>query len=51
MEKNIQSVLKMEKLVFDKINFQRIGFESAEELKIEITSKVSQHQDLSLIHI
>ncbi len=51
MEKNIQSVLKMEKLVFDKINFQRIGFESAEELKIEITSKVSQHQDADVYRV
>lgn len=47
MEKNrnIESVLKLNKLVFDKIEFQRLGFRNENELELEIQSNVSQRGD------
>lgn len=49
MKKNetIQSVLNLNKVVFDKIEFKRIGFgdSSEHELEFEIQSNIAQRQD------
>ena len=37
--KNIESVLKLNKIVFDKIEFNRLGFKNDKELEFEIQSK------------
>lgn len=42
-KKNIQSALSLEKIVFDKIEFNRLGFSSDKELEIEIQSSVVYH--------
>lgn len=44
-EKNIQSVLILNKIVFDKIEFRRIGFSSNKELEVEIQSNIAQRSD------
>lgn len=38
--KNIESVLKLNNLVFDKINFERHGFKSDNEFRFEISSEI-----------
>lgn len=43
--KNVISVLKLDKLVFDKINFTRLGFKNKKPLKLELASKVSKKED------
>lgn len=40
----IESVLKLNKLVFDKIEFTRLGFKNNEELEIEIQSNISERE-------
>ena len=40
--KNIESVLKLNKIVFDKIEFNRLGFKNDKELEFEIQSNISQ---------
>lgn len=64
MEKQ-KSVLRMDKIIFDKIEFRRLGLSSNQELEIELNSGITQKQDeevykvtlvlkgnkLSLIHI
>ena len=44
-KKNIQSVLKLNKMVFDKIEFQRLGLKTENELELEIQSNIAQRQD------
>ena len=41
-KKNIQSALSLEKIVFDKIEFNRLGFSSDKELEIEIQSSIAK---------
>lgn len=43
--KNIESVLRLNKIVFDKIEFNRLGFKSDKEVELEIQSNISQRQD------
>lgn len=43
--KNIESVLRLNKVVFDKIEFTRLGFKNDEELELEIQSNISQRQN------
>ena len=38
--KNIESVLKLNKIVFDKIEFNRLGFKNDKELEFEIQSNI-----------
>ena len=40
--KNIESVLKLNKIVFDKIEFNRLGFKNDKEHEFEIQSNISQ---------
>lgn len=42
---NIKSNLSMEKLVFDKIEFQRLGFKNENELKLQFQSHILQKKD------
>ena len=41
-KKNIQSAHSMAKIVFDKIEFNRLGFSSDKELEIEIQSSIAK---------
>ena len=41
----IESALKLEKLVFDKILFERHGFKNESELKMNMQVRLSQKQD------
>lgn len=41
----IESVLKLKKLVFEKINFERLGFRNDKELELKIKSSISESID------
>ena len=41
MEKQ-KSVLRMDKIIFDKIEFRRLGLSSNQELEIELNSGITQ---------
>ncbi|MCD7862144.1 MAG: Preprotein translocase subunit SecB [Lachnospiraceae bacterium] len=43
--KSIESVLKLNMIAFDKIEFERSGFMNDNELELEILSNISQRQD------
>ena len=43
--KDIQSILKLERIVFETIEFKRINFSSDHELKIQIQSNIAQKQN------
>ncbi|MCI8483405.1 MAG: Preprotein translocase subunit SecB [Lachnospiraceae bacterium] len=47
MEKReaVLSALKLEQIVFDKIEFKRLGFSSEKELELGIQSKIMQKED------
>lgn len=47
----IKSALSLEKVIFDKIEFQRLGFSSEKELEIEILSNISQREDDELYRV
>lgn len=49
--KDIQSVLKLNKIVFDKIEFNRFGFKTDNELELEIQSQISQRQDAEVYKV
>lgn len=49
--KSIESILKLNKVVFDKIEFQRLGFENDNELELEIQSNISQRQDTEIYKV
>lgn len=49
--KNIKSSLNMEKLVFDKIEFRRLGFKTESELKLQIQSHISQKKDSEIYKV
>lgn len=53
MEKNksIESVLKLDKIVFDKIEFKRLGFKNDNELELEIESNVSQRDNADIYKV
>jgi preprotein translocase subunit secB len=40
--KEIESVLKLNKLVFDKIEFNRLGFKNDKDLELELQSSISE---------
>lgn len=43
--KNFNSALRLEKAVFDKIEFKRLGFKSDKEVELEIQSGIKKKQD------
>lgn len=49
--KSIESILKLNKIVFDKIEFKRLGFENDNELELEIQSNISQRQDTEIYKV
>lgn len=49
--KNIESVLKLNKLVFDKIEFKRLGFENDTKLELEIQSNIAQRHDTEVYKV
>lgn len=53
MEKKegIESVLKLDRLVFDKLEFTRLGFKNDKELEIEIQSSVSQKAETNIYKV
>lgn len=51
MERGIQSVLHLDKIVFDTIEFKRVGFSSDKELELEIQSNIAQRQDTEVYKI
>lgn len=53
MEKkeSIESVLKLDRLVFDKLEFTRLGFKNDKELGIEIQSSVSQKAETNIYKV
>lgn len=44
--KNINSMLKLDQLVFDKIEFNRKGFQNNEEVTFEIEVQIGQGNDV-----
>lgn len=49
--KNIESVLRLNKVVFDKIEFTRLGFKNDEEFELEIQSNISQRQNPDIFKV
>lgn len=41
-DRRIESVLKLKKIVFDKIEFNRIGFRNDEDFNLEIQSSIAK---------
>ncbi len=50
-KETLQSVLQLDKIVFDKIEFRRLGFSSEKELELEIQSSISQKQNADIYRI
>lgn len=50
-QKTIQSSLKLERLVFDKIEFKRLGFSTEHELEFQLESNIAQHRDGNIYRI
>lgn len=48
---SIHSVLKLNNLVFDKIEFKRMGFQNDNEIDLEIQSNISQRQGIDIYRI
>lgn len=48
---NMYSVLKLDRLVFDKIEFKRLGFKNDEEVELELQSSISQKQGAEIYKI
>lgn len=44
-DRRIESVLKLKKIVFDKIEFNRIGFRNDEDFNLEIQSSIAKKKD------
>lgn len=49
--KSIKSVLKLNKIVFDKIEFKRLSFKNDNELELEIQSNTSRRQDTEVYKV
>lgn len=50
-KKDINSSLKLEKTVFDRIEFKRLGFKSEDSLKLEIQSSIGKRQDEDIYRV
>lgn len=48
---NIQSILKLDRLLFDKIEFRRFGFQNDKEIELEIESNISQKPDTNIYKV
>lgn len=49
--KKIESVLKLNKIVYDKIEFKRSGFKNDRKLELELQSNISQRQDTDIYRV
>lgn len=49
--KRIDSVLKLNKIVFDKIIFNRLGFKNDNEFKMELQSNISQRDETEIYKV
>ena len=49
--KKLESVLKLNKIVYDKIEFKRLGFKNDRELELELQSNISQRQDADIYRV
>ena len=49
--KNINSALRLERAVFDKIEFKRLGFKSDEEVELKIQSGIGKKQDEEIYRV
>lgn len=50
-KKSIESALKLNKIVFDKIEFNRLGFKNNSELELEIQSNILQRQNADIYKV
>jgi len=50
-QKSIQSSLHLEKLVFDKIEFKRLGFANENELEYELESSIAQRKEDNIYRV
>lgn len=50
-ENNIQSILHLDRLVFDKIEFKRLGFSSEKSIELKIQSNIAQRQDSQVYRV
>lgn len=41
----MKSILRLDKVVFDKIEFDRLGFKNDTELKLEIQTNIGERKD------
>lgn len=48
---SIHSVLKLDKLIFDKIEFKRFGFKNDKELELKFQSNIAQKQGTDIYRI
>ena len=44
-KKNIGSVLKLNKIIFNKIEFERLGFKNDNDIELEFQSNISQRKE------
>ena len=49
--KKIESLLQLDKLVFDKIEFNRVGFKNDKELELELQSTISQREEKNIYRV
>lgn len=49
--KKIESVLKLNKIVYDKIEFKRLGFKNDRKLELELQSNVSRREDADIYRV
>ena len=47
----IKSVLNMERLVFDKISFDRKGFKNQNQIKYSVETRIAQHQEAEIYRV
>ncbi|MCI8959758.1 MAG: Preprotein translocase subunit SecB [Lachnospiraceae bacterium] len=50
-EQTIKSVLRLDKIMFDKIEFRRVGTSSDKELELEIQSGIARRQDAEIYRV
>ncbi|MCI8741799.1 MAG: Preprotein translocase subunit SecB [Lachnospiraceae bacterium] len=50
-EQTINSVLRLDKIMFDKIEFRRVGTSSDKELELEIQSGIARRQDAEIYRV
>ena len=49
--KSVESVLRLNRLLFDKIEFNRLGFRNDSKLELEIQSNISQRKNAEIYKV